>query len=136
MSVSSYSERLLAMGLTEALVPNVVRAARFSEARIMTARLALQDIEQHPGVALIGLGSHGRYEASTLSDLDVAFLFDPTALPEEEARSLRRHMLSLLRREGFAVAEKTFDKPLDARTLLRNIGGRNETNEQLTYRAL
>jgi hypothetical protein len=57
-------------------------------------------------------------------------------LREEEAPHLRADILERLSAAGFAVAEKTFDKPIDVRTLLRNIGGRNETNENLTYRAL
>lgn len=136
MSAPDYPPRLAAMGLTEASVPHVMAAARFSDARIKTARLALAGVPHRDGVAALGLGSLGRYEASPLSDLDIAFLFDSTILPEEEAMRLRGDILSRLRDKGFAAAEKTFDKPVDARALLRNIGGRHETNENLTYRAL
>lgn len=140
MSAPDYPPRLAAMGLGAADVPHVTEAARFSDARIKAARLCLQDVARGPdgpdGAAVLGLGSLGRYEASPSSDLDVAFLFDPTILPEEAAMRLRGDILSRLRDAGFAVADKTFDKPLDARSLLRNIGGRHETNEQLTYRAL
>lgn len=136
MTAPDYPPRLSAMGLTEADVPHVIEAARFSGARIKAARLSLQALPARAGAAVLGLGSLGRYEASRLSDLDVAFLFDPTLVPEVEAERLRRQALDLLRAADFEVAEKTFDKPIDARMLLRNIGGRNETNENLTYRAL
>jgi hypothetical protein len=124
------------MGLTEADIPHVIEAARFSDARIKAARLSLQDLPIRAGAAVLTLGSLGRYEASPESDLDAAFLFDGAQLAEEEATALRREVLTRLRAAGFEVAEKTFDKPVDARTLLRNIGGRHETNENLTYRAL
>jgi hypothetical protein len=136
MSAPDYPPRLFAMGLTEAEVPHVIEAARFSDARIKAARLSLKALPLRPGAAVLGLGSLGRYEASPESDLDVAFLFDPALLPEEDAARLRGDIVERLRAAGFAVAEKTFDKPVDVRTLLRNIGGRNETNEHLTYRAL
>jgi hypothetical protein len=136
MSAPDYPSQLSAMGLSEADVPYVVEAARFSDARIEAARLSLEALPACDGAAVLGLGSLGRYEASPASDLDVAFLFDPSLLPEAEAERLRAEVLSRLRAAGFEVAEKTFDKPIDARTLLRNIGGRNETNEHLTYRAL
>lgn len=136
MSAPDYPPRLRAMGFAEDGAPNILEAARYSDERIKTARLALSDLPIHPGAAVIGLGSLGRYEASPTSDLDVAFLFDPAILPEEEAARLRSEALARLRAANFAAAEKTFDKPVDARGLLRNIGGRHETNEQLTYRAL
>jgi hypothetical protein len=93
-------------------------------------------MEPVPGAAVLTLGSLGRYEASPASDLDAAFLFDPKLIPEEDALRLRGELLSRLRAADFEVAEKTFDRPVDARALLRNIGGRHETNENLTYRAL
>jgi hypothetical protein len=37
---------------------------------------------------------------------------------------------------GFDIPEKTFDQAIDLRSLTRNIGGRFDTNETLTYRAL
>jgi hypothetical protein len=39
-------------------------------------------------------------------------------------------------RAGFDIPEKTFDQPIDLQVLTRNIGGRLDSNESLTYRAL
>jgi len=136
MSAPDYRPHFEAMSLAEADAPNVLDAVDYSEARIQKARLALGVLELRAGAAVLVLGSVGRYEASPASDFDVAFLFDPTRLAELDARALRVDIVHALRAEGFDVAEKTFDKPVDARALLRNIGGRHETNESLTYRAL
>lgn len=136
MSVPDYRPHFQAMDLSEADAPSILAAVAYSDDRIRRARLALGGLELREGAAVLALGSVGRYEASPASDFDVAFLFDPTRLEEPEARALRGEVIGALRGAGFDVAEKTFDKPIDARGLLRNIGGRNETNESLTYRAL
>ncbi|MCA9697991.1 MAG: hypothetical protein KC431_10745, partial [Myxococcales bacterium] len=47
----------------------------------------------------------------------------------------RRQMIDCLR-GGFDIPEKTFDQAIDLRVLTRNIGGRQDSNESLTYRAL
>jgi hypothetical protein len=81
------------------------------------------------------LGSLGRLEASPESDLDLAFIYDGARVSVAAAERLREQVLASLR-DSFDIPQKTFDHAVDLRDLTRNIGGRVDTNETLTYRAL
>jgi hypothetical protein len=84
------------------------------------------------------LGSLGRLEASRESDLDLAFVYDGDHLDREQAQAARARVIVGLSSlaAGFDIPEKTFNQAIDLRSLTRNIGGRADTNETLTYRAL
>ena len=138
------------------------RALRLARERLT----ALADADEQvraawPATATFALGSLGRLEASRESDLDLAFLFNPNPAASRPARgaagppgrsdldlrfdgdTIERTHAELARRrviealtDVFDIPEKTFDQAVDLRSLTRNIGGRLDTNETLTYRAL
>jgi Putative nucleotidyltransferase DUF294 len=97
--------------------------------------------------ATFALGSLGRLEASRESDLDLAFVYDGDHLDHAQAQEARAAVIATLSSRlhanggssvaaGFDIPEKTFNQAIDLRSLTRNIGGRSDTNETLTYRAL
>ncbi len=133
----SYAAVLPGLGLHPDEVPALLAAEAFSLARIDTARLCLGALDQtHASTtAVFALGSLGRLEASAQSDLDLAFLYDGGHLSPAAAEARRDRVIAALRPE-FDIPEKTFDRAIDLRTITRNIGGRSDTNQALTYRAL
>ncbi|MCA9683606.1 MAG: hypothetical protein KC457_15500, partial [Myxococcales bacterium] len=137
---SAYAVFLPQLGLRPEQVPALLRAEDFSRRRLAEAEeqlaaLALADTEHDGAAAVFALGSLGRLEASEQSDLDLAVLYDGARLDPAEAETRRRQMIDCLR-GGFDIPEKTFDQAIDLRVLTRNIGGRQDSNESLTYRAL
>lgn len=137
MRAADYETCLGALGLDATQTRALRQAARYSERKVVEARevLACLREEQAPGMATLALGSLGRLEASPSSDLDLAFLFDSHVTTRLHAEAVRRRCIEMLR-EGFDIPEKTFRRPIDVAELLENIGGRRDTNDKLTYRAL
>jgi len=131
-------QRLLeTMGIAPASVPALVGAHHYSAARLAQVRDALTTLAsacREHRVTFFVLGSVGRFEASQQSDLDLAVVTEGAPdLPA--ALNLRAQAIKVLRDEGFDIPEKTFDRlvPLAA---LTQIGGRHDSNDNLTYRAL
>ena len=128
------------VGLTPNQVPALIAAERFSRrslarARALASAAAAGDPATVQASAVFAFGSLGRLEASRESDLDLAFLFDGAQIDQARAEAARERTIAALSRH-FEVPEKTFDQAIDLRALIRNIGGRHDTNESLTYRAL
>jgi hypothetical protein len=121
-------------GLTEAGVANISRAADCSARQLTTAREALARTDSQNGVA-IAVGSLGRQECTEASDLDIAFLHDGSV-----ARGVATEQcgvcVRILREAGFDVSEKMFAKPKSIDELVANVGGRFDTNDDLTHRIL
>lgn len=80
------------------------------------------------------LGSVGRFEASSQSDLDLVAITD-TDVATPKLIDTRRRAIETLQQAGFDVPEKTFDRVVCLPPLTQ-IGGRADTNDHLTYRAL
>jgi hypothetical protein len=136
---SLYAEWLPRVGLLAADVPAVLAAEAYSRGQLQLARACLAALGPEAGVsrltATFALGSLGRLEASRESDLDLAFVYDGDQLDHAQAQAARARVIAGLS-SGFEIPEKTFDQAIDLRSLTRNIGGRFDTNETLTYRAL
>jgi hypothetical protein len=134
---------LPAVGLGPEQVPALLEAERFSRAALARARALARHVETSEaeelgvglGTATFAFGSLGRMEASDESDLDLAFLYDSERIDREAAEARRHRMVAALADE-FEIPQKTFDRAIDLRALIRNVGGRRDTNENLTYRAL
>jgi hypothetical protein len=141
---SLYAEWLPRVGLLAAEVPAVLAAEAYSRRQLQLARacLAVLAPELSRFTATFALGSLGRLEASRESDLDLAFVYDGDRLDHAQAQAARTHVIARLSASPaggeawFDIPEKTFDQAIDLRSLTRNIGGRFDTNETLTYRAL
>jgi hypothetical protein len=132
-----YGSFLDELGLDASQLPALLEAESYSEARLRRARglcSGLVDAKM-PGAAAFALGSLGRREASTASDLDLAFIYDEREVSLERAERLRARMLDVLRAD-FDIPQKTFHRPVELASLSRNVGGAQDTNETLTYRAL
>lgn len=128
---------LPSLGLEPARVPALVAAEQFSRTQLERARESLAAAGGEPGLAVFAFGSLGRMEASSQSDLDLAFLYDGDQVARERAELRRREVVAALRATlDLPIPEKTFDQAIDLRALTRNIGGKQDTNETLTYRAL
>jgi predicted nucleotidyltransferase len=128
--------RLAARGLAPAEVPALVAAEAFSREQLERARASLAGSGE-AGLAVFAFGSLGRMEASAQSDLDLAVLFDGDRITPARAEAWRSEVVARLRGVlGLPIPEKTFDQAIDLRALTRNIGGKHDTNETLTYRAL
>lgn len=154
---SAFAECLPSIGLTADEVPAVLACEAYSRRALRIARERLSELGDEPATATFALGSLGRLEASRESDLDLAFLFNPSSAASRPARGAgrsdsdlrfdgdtidrahaersRRRVIEALT-DVFDIPEKTFDQAVDLRSLTRNIGGRLDTNETLTYRAL
>ena len=123
------------VGLGAADVPHVVAAADRTRARLATARAALAAVPSCPGLP-VALGSHGRHEAGSASDLDLAYLHDPATCAPQDAERDRAACVRALRAAGFDVPEKTFRRAIPLPELVANVGGPLDTHEHLTHRAL
>lgn len=140
---SAFAECLPSIGLTADEVPAVLACEAYSRRALRLARerlSALADADEQvraawPATATFALGSLGRLEASRESDLDLALLYDGDTIDRAHAEIVRRRVIEALA-DVFDIPEKTFDQAVDLRSLTRNIGGRLDTNETLTYRAL
>jgi len=134
---SAYLECLPRIGLAAGDVPAILAAERYSRSALRFARkqLAGQTHDPASATATFAFGSLGRLEASSQSDLDLAFLYDSERVDRPAAEAERERVIASLG-PAFDIPQKTFDQPIDLRSLTRNIGGRFDTNETLTYRAL
>ncbi len=138
---SALVECLPRVGLAASEVAHVLAAESFSRRQLELARSQLANLPPLPdlhkeAVATFAFGSLGRLEASPESDLDLGFLYDGQVIDKPQAEARRKQVVEGLRAIGFDIPEKTFDQAIDLRALIRNIGGRLDTNETLTYRAL
>lgn len=132
---SAFLECLPRIGLSAAEVPAILAAERYSRRALRFARSQLADLHSPPATATFAFGSLGRLEASSESDLDLAFLYDSERIDQADAEAQRARVIERLA-AAFDIPQKTFDQAIDLRRLTRNIGGRFDTNETLTYRAL
>jgi predicted nucleotidyltransferase len=133
---SAYLECLPRIGLQPADTPAILAAERYSRSALRFARAQLAELgANEPAIATFAFGSLGRLEASSESDLDLAFLFDSERIERAAAEARRERVIERLA-AAFEIPQKTFDQAIDLRSLTRNIGGRFDTNETLTYRAL
>ncbi len=132
-----YSSLLPELGLAPEDVPALMEAESYSEKRLRRARSLCSGLvdAKKPGVAAFALGSLGRREASEASDLDLAFIYDEREIRMERAEKLRGRMVEALRGE-FDIPQKTFHRAVELGRLCTNVGGAQDTNETLTYRAL
>ena len=142
--VSALAECLPALALAPSDVPALLAAEAFSRTQLRAAQarlelLARQDreLDAHAwaATATFAFGSLGRLEASAQSDLDLALIYDGARLDPEVAERVRARVVAALA-DDFDIPQKTFDHAVDLRRLTRNIGGRDDSNETLTYRAL
>lgn len=151
---SIYAEWLPRIALQAEEIPAVLAAEVYSRRQLQLARGCLAvlardgELARHARhTATFALGSLGRLEASPESDLDLAFIYDGDRLDRAQAQAARARVIAGLSSRlptgveaslaaGFDIPEKTFNQAIDLRSLTRNIGGRADTNETLTYRAL
>ncbi len=128
---------LSSLGLEAEDVPNLLEAEAYSRARIREARGLVGGVvdAKHDAVASFALGSLGRAEASEASDLDLAFVYDGARIDEASAKKMRARVREALL-PRFDVPEKTFDDVIELGRLVRHVGGSDDTNRTLTYRAL
>jgi hypothetical protein len=136
-----FVECLAQIGLTPIDTPAILAAEQFSTTALALARARLAELDLEgpttapSATATFAFGSLGRLEASSESDLDLAFLFDSELIDPAAAERQREQVIATLA-AAFAIPQKTFAQAIDLRSLTRNIGGRFDTNETLTYRAL
>lgn len=151
---SIYAECLPRIGLQPDAIAAVLAAEAYSRRQLQLARGCLAALAPDPRhTATFALGSLGRLEASRESDLDLAFVYDGAHLDRAQAQAARARVIAGLGHRdarasrlasseeselaaGFDIPEKTFNQAIDLRSLTCNIGGRADTNETLTYRAL
>lgn len=132
---SAYLECLPRIGLQPSDTPAILTAERYSRAALRFARAQLAELDHDDAIATFAFGSLGRLEGSSESDLDLAFLFDSERIDRAAAEVRREQVIARLG-AAFHIPQKTFDQAIDLRSLTRNIGGRFDSNETLTYRAL
>lgn len=132
-----YSSLLPRLGLDQQKIAHILAAAEHSQQTIAYIREHLHGLStSHPGFSAFVLGSYGRLEASASSDFDLACIYDATHVSEQEAQQLYLQTVASIRQLGLDVAEKTFHRPIDLEQLVHNLGGPNDCNLHLTYRAL
>lgn len=131
-----YLPLLAELGLGRAEAPHLLAAAAGSQRRLAELRTALAGLALPAGLAAFALGSLGRHESSSASDLDLAVVYRAGGLAFADAQDARARIAEVVRGLGFHVPDKTFHSAVALEHLLRDIGGRNDTNDHLTYRAL
>lgn len=137
---SAFLECLPRIGLAPEETPAILAAERYSRAALRFARAELAELgagapPEERATATFAFGSLGRLEASSQSDLDLAFLYDSERIDPRAAEAQRTRVIGRLA-SVFDIPQKTFARAIDLRSLTRNIGGRLDSNESLTYRAL
>jgi predicted nucleotidyltransferase len=108
-------------------------AKQYSEQKLAQLRKALRDVVPKDEMIVIN-GSYARREASAGSDIDFYILTRGDAAEPKWAKAVRQKIAKIVPiepAEGGAFARV---EPRD--TLLRNIGGENDDNQNLTRRML
>ncbi|MEZ4426261.1 MAG: hypothetical protein R3A51_01065 [Nannocystaceae bacterium] len=123
------------LGIDPAEVPAVVAASDTSWAKIDAARRQLARLHA-PGLACFALGSVGRLESSAISDLDLAVVQVDPSRDAAACERDRDDVIASLRALGLDVHQKTFDRVVRLDAIVRDVGGRHDSNDHLTYRAL
>lgn len=130
-----YRPLLTELGLGPDDARHILAAASGSHARLVALRRALTGALP-PGCAAFALGSLGRHESSSLSDLDLAVVYRRDQHSHDAAQAAREAVAAVLRQLGHDVPDKTFHSAIALDALLGDIGGRHDSNDHLTYRAL
>jgi hypothetical protein len=136
MGPVDYRPLLEELGMAEAEAIHVLAAAEGSWQRLVEIRRTLAVLAIPRELAVFAVGSLGRFESSTASDLDFAVVYAASALDLQAADAARRELAGQLRARGHDVPDKTFRAPVELGALLGDIGGEGDTNLHLTYRAL
>jgi len=131
-----YRPLLPELDLAEAEVAQVLAAAEGSWRRLVDIRRELALLAVPRELAVLAVGSLGRFESSPASDLDFAVVYAAARLDAGAAEAARHELAARLRARGHAVLDKTFRAPIELGALLADIGGEGDTNLHLTYRAL
>lgn len=118
--------------------PAIERAKAFSEDRLKKMRSAILGIVPEEAMVLT-CGSFARREASISSDLDFFCLFnagETSANLEEPSwlQPVRDKLKAIV--ETPASVEGAFGEAIDRGSLLRNIGGNEDSNKNITRRML
>lgn len=139
MKQPDYSSYLIEASVSESEVTNIVRSVSYSGNWIRDARVALSRAlpeDTKSCVAVFALGSVARYEASPSSDVDLGVVYLDDLLDEPAAGDIWGASVGALRPLSLTVEEKTFARAWPLSPFLKNIGGREDTNDHLTYRSL
>ena len=133
--VSTYRDWVAKFG-GSATCANILDAAE-SSARLFTRCRGLLVDLKFEGLAVGVFGSIGRFEALEASDVDLNVFFDSAKCSPEKALEARTTVFQTIKAGGLEdVSDKTFKDPMDYRRLLKDVGGENDINLHLTYRAL
>lgn len=136
MGPVDYRPLLAELGMAEAEAAHVLSAAEGSWQRLVEIRRVLAVLSIPRELAVFAVGSLGRFESSTASDLDFAVVYAAESLDVQTADAARHELAAQLRARGHDVLDKTFRAPVELGALLGDIGGEGDTNLHLTYRAL
>ncbi len=112
------------------------RTKQESERHLTVLRAEAKALFGESSDLIIGVnGSLARREFTSGSDLDLFYL---TRKDERDIQEAMNQFTNLIQKLGFKppAAGGVFDAPLPTSTLIRNIGGRDDTNETITRRML
>jgi hypothetical protein len=114
--------------------PNIRTAHQASMERLQTLAEKLKDIVSEDG-AIVALGSLGRFESTANSDIDWTYLVDGQAdiKHQEIAREAERRIKEIGTEPG---PEGVFGAIAFSHDIVQYIGGRDDTNANLTRRIL
>lgn len=109
----------------------------FSERKLGELRAALKDVVP-PGSVALTCGSYARREASAESDIDFFILTDDEAAATEDgpdwARAAEAEIAKLV--PNSPAAGGAFAQTLGLNSMIDNVGGQADTNENITRRML
>ena len=137
-SVEEYRAAIRAFAGDSSQFCNILGAAENSNDLLVRARAALADVNaQGEGIAALAIGSIGRLEALEASDMDFSVLYNAERATADTANDAMKEMRERLIAAGFEdISAKTFKDPMKVGELLKNVGGNDDSNLSLTYRAL
>lgn len=130
-----YEAALGPMGLEQNDVPNILAAVDFSTEHIAKLRSLVGGYTRDDATA-VALGSLGRFEASSASDVDLAVVYDESRVTPATAAEWKRALSAPLIDAKYDVSQKTFAEPRAVGDIRKDVGGPNELNAILTFRTL
>jgi hypothetical protein len=116
--------------------PAIKKCEDFSREKLNALKSAVSEIDMK-GANLVANGSYARKEASTESDFDYLVIF-PKAASDQDKEATSKNLRNIVERVigKLPSHDGVFAAPIEVGELTKDIGGQEDTNEDITHRIL